>query len=117
MREMVMDAKNWWKNAGWIAAILTLIGMVGGTFIYVSSNYATVREVTRVDQVTYNIDHTLKEVAKEMSNVKTMVVMLNTALSQRLDKIDDRLDRVDNRLDRGDDRLSRIEGRMMSTDN
>ena len=113
MREMVMDAKNWWKSASWIAAILTIIGMVGGSFMYVSSNYAQVREVERVDTQVIVINNTLREVARSMSTVKTMVTMLNTNMTTRLDDVTTRLDRVDHRLDRIDDRLSRLEGKMM----
>ena len=117
MREKIMEAgneaKNWYKNAGWCAAVLTVVGLIGGLMIHISTNYATVREMSKVDTQVYSIDHTMEEVAKTLSTLKTTVLMLNTSLTKRLDMIDDRIKDVDKRLDRIDNRLSRLEGAHM----
>ncbi len=106
--------KKWWQNYSAMVILLTALSLCAGLFIYMGTNYTTVRETTRVevemDQVdhkVYMITETLQLVHKEMSNVKTMVTMLNANVCKRLDSLDRRLDRID-------DRLSRLEGRLMS---
>lgn len=98
--------KKWWQEHAWIIVVFTAVTLVGGIFIHMSTSYATIREVERVDWQVNIINETMKDVAKELSNVKTMVVMLNSSISSRLDSMDSRLDRID-------DRLSRIEGNIM----
>lgn len=105
--------KKWWQNYSAMVILLTALSLCAGLFIFMGTNYTTTRETTRVEEQIDHVDHktfmiteTLQAVHKEMSNVKTMVTMLNANLCKRLDNLDRRLDRID-------DRLSRLEGKLM----
>lgn len=97
--------KKWYQNYSAMVILLTALSLCAGLFIFMGTNYTTTRETVRVEQSIDKVDHKtfmitelLQDVHKELSNVKTMVTMLNANVCKRLDNLDKRLDRIENRL-------------------